>query len=358
MLDGRQQRERECHADFAQRQNSKAVERVAFDVIERGPRRPWNGLCTTYDLLMAENLHAKRVVVPGCGFGDDVIRLSKIGAEVHDSNLSPDLLDIARARAVKMGVSGLHFEVMPAEKLTYPDDFFDIVYFNDILHHVDIPKAVAEARRVLKSNGNIIANELYTRSLLQRVRENRFVFGFIYRRIVKFVYGTDMPYIAEDEHKIVERELAVLENMLDLQRIRKYFVFLGGRVVSKDWLDVAKFDRAFCWYFVALIAELPAGFAKCVGVGCLAAVAEEACVHSGFEVGDIQLLNNRGIHHGRTSCADGAPLGRNWLVRQLWWAIPNSRRLPEGFETLRGDTTLGAVHGGAVRPYLPVRIAA
>ena len=245
MLDGRQQRERAYHADFAKRQNSKADEPVAFDVIEPGPRRPWNGLWTTYDLLMAENLRGKRVMVPGCGFGDDAIRLTKLGAEVHASDLSPDLLDIARARAVKMGVSGLHFDVMPAETLAYPDDFFDIVYFNDILHHVDIPKAVAEARRVLKPDGKIIANELYTHSLLQRVRENRFVSGFIYRRMVKFIYGTDMPYITEDEHKIDERELAVLESILDSQRICKYFLFLGGRVLPKDWLGVAKFDRAF-----------------------------------------------------------------------------------------------------------------
>ena len=358
MLDGRQQCERKYHADFAKCQNSKADEPVAFDVIEPGPRRQWNGLWTTCDLLMAENLHAKRVAVLGCGFGDDAIKLSKLGAEVHASDLSPDLLDIARSRAVGMGVSGLHFNVMPAETFIYLDDFFDIVYFNDILHHVDISKVVAEARRVLKSNGNIIANGLYTHSLLRQVRENRLVFGFIYRRMVKFIYGTDMPYIAENEHKIDERELAVLENILYSQRIGKYFLFLGGRVLPKDWLDVAKFDQAFCRYFVALIAGLPAGFAKCVGVGSLAAVAEAACVHLGFEAGDIELLNNRGIHHERSADADDAPLGRNWLVRRSGWTIPDSWRLPEGFETLWGDTALGAIRGGVVKPYLHDRIAA
>src|SRR5207245_524146 len=98
-----------------------------------------------YDLLIAEMSSAgKRVLVPGCGFGDDAIRLAKLGADVYAFDLSPDMLEIARQRAAKMSVPSIHLDEMPAEALTYSDNFFDLVYFNDILHHVDIPKSVAE----------------------------------------------------------------------------------------------------------------------------------------------------------------------------------------------------------------------
>jgi ubiquinone/menaquinone biosynthesis C-methylase UbiE len=243
-LDLRQHRERAYHEAFAQRHSHKKSEPVPLDVIEPGPRRPWNGYWTTYDLLMTEGLHGKRVMIPGCGFGEDAIRVAKLGAEVYAFDLSPDLLEIARQRAALMGVNGIHFDSMPAETLSYPDNFFDIVFFNDILHHVDIAKSVAESKRVIKPGGRVIANELYTHSLMQRVRESRLVTGFLYRLMVKFIYGTTETYITEDEHKIDEHELALLEAVLRPGSKHYYFLFLAGRLFPAVWVRVAKFDRA------------------------------------------------------------------------------------------------------------------
>jgi hypothetical protein len=42
---------------------------------------------------------------------------------------------LTKKRADLHGVD-LHLAVMPAEALTYDDDFFDGVLFNDMLHHV------------------------------------------------------------------------------------------------------------------------------------------------------------------------------------------------------------------------------
>lgn len=55
---------------------------------------------------------------------------------------------------------------------------------------------------MLKSGGKVIAIERYTHSLMQRIRESRLVSSLLYHRIVRFIYGTDKPYITEDEHKI------------------------------------------------------------------------------------------------------------------------------------------------------------
>lgn len=242
-LGERQQRERAYHEEHAARHADRAEQPVDLDVVSPGPRRPWNAYWSVYDLLITENLAGKRVLVPGCGFGEDAIRIAALGAEVHASDLSPDLLDIARRRAERMGKS-IQFDVMPAEKLAYADDFFDAVFFNDILHHVDIPPAIAETRRVLKPGGRIIANELYTHSSLQRVRESRFVTEVVYKRMVRFIYGSNRPYITEDEHKINEDELAVLERALTPGTTYMFFLFTGGRLLPASWLAVQKFDRA------------------------------------------------------------------------------------------------------------------
>ncbi len=82
----------------------------------------------------------------------------------------------------------------------------------------------------------------------------------------------------------------------------------------------------------------------------LAAVAEETCLYCPFEPGDIQLLNNHVIFHGRTAYEDGADTHQERLLLRLWLAVPNSRRLPADHSILWGSTQPGAVRGGVVQP--------
>jgi len=77
-----------------------------------------------------------------------------------------------------------------------------------------------------------------------------------------------------------------------------------------------------------------------------AELAEEVCLYSPFETGDIQLLNNHVIYHGRTAYADDAASHRQRRLLRLWLAMPNSRALPEGFDSFWGATASGVVRGG------------
>ncbi len=244
-LSDRQNREREYHKEFAERHSHKINEPVALKVIEPGPRRPWNCYWTAYDLLIEDKLAGKRIMVPGCGFGDDAIRFAKLGAEVYAFDLSEELLDIANGRAKQWGVKNIHFAMMPAEHLSYDTDFFDLIYFCDILHHVDIPAATAEAKRVLKPGGKVVTVEMYTHSLLQKVRNSWIVSKFLYGKMLRFIYFGNDPYITQDEHKIDQHELAILESIFVHQSIsERYFSLLFGRIVPVSWIPVAKIDRA------------------------------------------------------------------------------------------------------------------
>ena len=250
-MDDRQRREFDYHRDFAQKHRDRIETPVDLDVVKPGPRRRWNAYWSSYDAIMALGIAGKKVLVPGCGFGEDAIRLASPGADVYASDLSPDLTAIARARGERMGFGNIQFDVMPAEQMSYGDDMFDLVYFNDILHHVDIPRTLGEARRVLRRGGSVVANELYTHSLSQKIRESPLVAGFLYRRMVRFIYGTDTPYITDDERKIDERELAMIEDILDAPACR-YFLLIGGRLVPPYWPRVGKFDYAALNLFAPL----------------------------------------------------------------------------------------------------------
>jgi hypothetical protein len=81
-----------------------------------------------------------------------------------------------------------------------------------------------------------------------------------------------------------------------------------------------------------------------------AAVCEELAFTMELQPGDLQLLNNHVIYHGRNAYEDAHGPDRDRLLLRLWIAPPNSRALPSGFETLWGTTAPGAPRGGIAQP--------
>ena len=242
-LTARQQRELDYHRARARERGGIVDEAVTTDILTSTLRRPWNAYWTLYDRLIAADLAGKRVLVPGCGFGEDAIRLGLMGALVSGSDLSPGSIEIARERAARLDLRDIAFDVMTAEAMTYPDDQFDAVVFVDILHHVDIPAAIREVRRVLKPGGLIIGDELYTHSSLQRIRESALVEKLAYPLMRRWIYGPDKPYITADEHKIDEHELAVVRAAMTACSV-DYFGAAEGRLFPNRIKTLSKLDRA------------------------------------------------------------------------------------------------------------------
>ena len=119
-------------------------------------------------------------------------------------------------------------------------------------------------------------------------------------------------------------------------------------------IENGKFTSQYSRTFVELAQQDPAvprmTAAQNEALDVLAEIAEEVCLHSPFEKGDIQLLNNHVTYHGRTAYDDDAATQRDRLLFRLWLATPDSRRLPAGFEVLWGATEPGAVRGGVMQP--------
>jgi hypothetical protein len=76
------------------------------------------------------------------------------------------------------------------------------------------------------------------------------------------------------------------------------------------------------------------------------ALADELALDMHFEPGDIQLLNNHLIYHGRTQFEDYEEEGKKRLLLRLWLSVPCSRPLPQGYEIIYGANGAGAVRGG------------
>ena len=109
---------------------------------------PW--VRPAFDLL--GDLAGKRVLDYGCGHGMAAVVLARRGALVSGIDLSGGYVAEARRRAAANEVEA-DFRQADAERLPYADHSFDAVWGAAILHHLDLPRAGAELRRVLRPGG-------------------------------------------------------------------------------------------------------------------------------------------------------------------------------------------------------------
>jgi ubiquinone/menaquinone biosynthesis C-methylase UbiE len=239
LLSGRQRRELEYHKAHADAYRDAATN-ITFDIIETNKRRWWNAYWEMYRFLRSLELQGKKVLVVGCGFGHDAIRIARMGADVYAFDISPDLLEVGRkvGRASKVSVN---FQQMPAEELCYPDRFFDLVLMVDILHHCEFDRTLIEIRRVSRPDAIWIVDEIYTHSVLQRIRESRLVSKYLYPVITPIIYP-GKPYITEDERKLNEAHLQVLQRFLRAPKTNYYYALVKRLLPETNILS--KIDRA------------------------------------------------------------------------------------------------------------------
>lgn len=101
------------------------------------------------------NWRGKNVLEIGCGVGTDLIQFAKAGTIVCGIDLSPRSVEITQKR---LSIEKLHAEVKvgDAENLSFPSNYFDLVYSWGVIHHTpNTKKAVEEIHRVLKPGGEI-----------------------------------------------------------------------------------------------------------------------------------------------------------------------------------------------------------
>ena len=241
-LTERQENELKYHKEHARINSAILNETFSWDVVTSARRRWWNAYWDMYTYLARLDLKGKRVLIVGCGFGEDAIRVKKLGADVFAFDLSPDSLAIARALSAREEMN-ITFEEMSAEKLKYESSFFDYIVARDILHHVDISLAMDEIIRVAKPRALFIVNEIYSHSITYRIRHSVFVENVLYPLMQNFIYRGKKPYITLDERKLTELDIQIIQKSMKPLVLNKYFNFLVTRVVPDGIPIISKLDR-------------------------------------------------------------------------------------------------------------------
>lgn len=118
----------------------------------------------------------------GCGQGDTSVFFALRGAEVWSIDVSAGMIELTRQLAIRHGVgASVHVEVCRVEDITYSPNFFDLIFADGVLHHLDIQKALPVLVQVMKVGGRGV--------FLEPQIGSRFI--EIYRRFAKDLRTAD-----------------------------------------------------------------------------------------------------------------------------------------------------------------------
>ncbi len=219
----RQEREREFYEEYSKRY---PIQEVSFDPILGNEKRPWNPYWFVYEFALKNfKERGQRLLDFGCGSGIPSIRFTKIGYEVYGFDISENNIKLAKDLSLKYGLEErTHYSIQVAEKLNYPNDFFDIIVGIDILHHVEIKSAINQCFRVLRKEGMAIFKEQIEVPFLDAIRNTKLVKHFVPK-------GKSFERnITEDERKL---------NPLDLSIIKEKFL----KMSCQRFTLLSRFDQ-------------------------------------------------------------------------------------------------------------------
>jgi len=127
----------------------------------------------------------KRVLEIGCGNGADGVMFASHGAHYTGVDLTPQAIDATKRHFATEGLDG-QFGLENAERLSFADDSFDIVYSCGVLHHTPAPdRAVRDVYRVLKPGGVALVMLYHRHSFNYYVR----ILGYMRSRVLLKIFS-------------------------------------------------------------------------------------------------------------------------------------------------------------------------
>lgn len=113
----------------------------------------------------------KRVLIYGCGPANEAGELLAEGAvSVAGIDISDAEIEEAWRQAREGGFAdSVEFRAGDAHETGFPDDSFDLIIGTAILHHLDVPRALGEIRRILVPGGRAVFLEPLAQNPLLRL---------------------------------------------------------------------------------------------------------------------------------------------------------------------------------------------
>lgn len=123
--------------------------------------RPLAARDRVWPAMLAE-IRGARILDVGCGFGKLTLDVAKRNpnSKVFGIDLFDSQIEQARMNARVLGIPNVEFKTASAYALPFADGAFETVFSFFMLHHLDeIPRGLAEIRRMLEDEGRFMAVE-------------------------------------------------------------------------------------------------------------------------------------------------------------------------------------------------------
>jgi arsenite methyltransferase len=135
------------------------------EVLQGFPPEVLADFCGVGNPFSLGHLHSGDAVLDiGCGAGvDSLVAAHLVGpnGKVAGLDVTPAMVEKARAHQGRLGFTHVSFEVGDAEALPFPDQNFDAIISNGVFNlTLDKVKALREAHRVLKPGGCLMVADM------------------------------------------------------------------------------------------------------------------------------------------------------------------------------------------------------
>ena len=121
-------------------------------------------------LLAHTPAHARRAIDVGCGDGVITRVLARRGVDMVGIDLSPGMIDLARARTdPALRIAYRLADVMTAD---LPDGAFDLVVSVSMAHHLPLDRIVPRLARLLAPGGTLLLQDVMNRRGLSQLPAN------------------------------------------------------------------------------------------------------------------------------------------------------------------------------------------
>lgn len=147
----------------------------------------------------------KTVLDYGCGLGENTEFLSPLANEVKSIDISDYAISLLKE---EKPFENVEYMVMDAEETFFPDNYFDLVCGQAILHHLDLEKSLNEISRILKDNGVGV--------FVEPLGHNPFV--NLYRKLTP-------DHRTHDEHPLLQNDIRSISSKFKNVQVKYFHVF-------------------------------------------------------------------------------------------------------------------------------------
>ncbi len=166
----------------------------------------------------------KDVLEIGIGQAADSMQIVQRGANYYGIDLTEKSIKRIKDRFALLNLPYKEIQVANAERIPYPDDFFDIVYSHGVIHHSpNIENIVDEIRRVLKPGGKAVIMLYHKNSFNYHISISLFRrIGLFLLMIFPFLSHLIQKITGEDVERINQHKKNIRQYGLPYLRMKNF----------------------------------------------------------------------------------------------------------------------------------------